>query len=71
VPGETIQELTIDGRPAIRVTGGNTYPVQIVIEDQTWMLRVAYTISSEIGPAPPGASKEKLEQILASFHFTQ
>ena len=71
VPGETIQELTIDGRPAIRVTGGNTYPVQIVIEDQTWMLRVAYTISSEIGPAPPGASKEKLEQIVASFHFTQ
>lgn len=71
VPGDTIQDLAIDGRPAIRVTGGNTYPVQIVIEDQSWMLRVAYTLSSEIGPAPEGASQEKLEQILASVHFTQ
>ena len=71
VSGENIQDLTIDGRPAIRVTGGNTYPVQIVIEDQTWMLRVAYTLSPELGPAPPGASKDKLEEILASFHFTQ
>ena len=71
VPGETIQDLMIDGRPAIRVTDGNTYPVKIVVEDQTWMLRVAYTLSPELGPAPPGASMEKLEQILASFHFTQ
>jgi len=69
--GETIQDLTIDGRAAIRVTGGGTYPVQIIIDDHTWMLRVAYTLSPDIGPAPPGASKEKLEQILASFHFTQ
>lgn len=71
VPGETIQDLTIDGRSAIRVMGGSTYPVQIIIDDHTWMLRVAYTLSPEIGPAPPGASKDKLEQILASFHFTQ
>ncbi|MCA1825259.1 MAG: hypothetical protein LC640_13640, partial [Frankia sp.] len=40
--GEAIEDLTIDGRAAIRVTGGAQYPVQLIINDNTWILRVAY-----------------------------
>lgn len=72
VVGETIEDLVIDGRAAVKVMNGATYPVQIIINDRTWMLRVAYQIySADLGPVPAGASKAKLEQILASFHFTQ
>ncbi len=70
VAGETIEDLVIDGRAAIKVTNGATYPVQIIINDRTWMLRVAYQIYAA-EPVPAGASKAKLEEIVASFHFTQ
>ena len=69
--GETIQDLVIDGRAAVKVTNGATYPVQIIINDRTWMLRVAYQLYADFGPTPAGASQAKLEQILASFRFTQ
>ena len=70
--GERIQEVTVDGRPAVRIDGGATYPVQYIIRDGARVFRFAYMIySPDFGPTPPGASREKLEQILASFRFTQ
>jgi hypothetical protein len=71
--GERIQDVTVDGRTAIRVDDGATYPVQYVIRDGARIFRVAYSIAPPelLGPPPAGASRDKLEQILASFHFTR
>ncbi len=72
VAAETIEDFTIDGRAAIKVTGAEKYPVQIIINDHTWMLRVAYQIySTDAALTSAGVSKAKLDLILASFHFTQ
>jgi hypothetical protein len=69
--GERIKDTTVDGRPAVRVDDGATYPVQYVIRDGARIFRVAYLIASPdlVGPPPPGASREKLEQIATSFRF--
>lgn len=65
---QKIEDVTVDRRPAIRVTDGGRYPMQLVVKDGERMFVVAYQIYS-LRPAPPGASKEKLDQILASFRF--
>lgn len=62
---EKIEEITVDHRSAIRVTNGAQYPVELVVKDGDRMFVVAYQIYSL--PAPPGATQEALEQILASF----
>ena len=69
--GERIQDVTVDGRPAVRVDDGATYPVQYVIRDGARIVRVAYLISPPdlLGPPPPGATRERLEQIVMSFRF--
>ena len=69
--GEKIQEVLVDGRPAVRVDGGATYTVQYVIRDGDRVVRAAYLIAPPdlLGPPPAGASRDKLEQILASFRF--
>jgi hypothetical protein len=66
--GETIVDITIDGRPAIKVTNGTPYPVQVIVRDGSFMFRIGYQIYSDRPPA--GASRAKLDQIVASFHFT-
>lgn len=69
--GETIDDLTIDGRQAIRVTNGAPYPVQVIVRDGNFMFRVAYQIyTTDPARAPNGASRTKLDDIVASFHFT-
>jgi len=62
--------VTVDGRPAIRViNGAEIYvPVQLIVKDGDRMFRIGYMVTRE--PVPAGASREKLEQILASFRFT-
>ena len=70
--GEIIEDTTVDGRPAIRITNGQPYPMQFIIKDADRIFVVAYQLyplSNGIS-VPAGASKEKLEQILASFRFT-
>lgn len=68
--GERFQELTVDGRPAVRIDGGATYPVQYIVRDGTRVFRVAYLIyPPAFAPPPVGASRDKLEQILRSFRF--
>jgi len=68
--GERFQELTVDGRPAVRIDGGATYPVQYIVRDGTRVFRVAYLVyPPAFAPPPVGASRDKLEQILRSFRF--
>jgi hypothetical protein len=70
VGGETIEDLVIDGRTAIKVTNGGPYPVQLIVRDGNFMFRVGFQIySTDPARAPTGASRAKLEQIVASFHF--
>ena len=66
---QRIDDVTVDGRTAIRVTNGaGIYvPVQLIVKDGDRMFRVGYYITPD--PVPAGASKEKLEGILASFKF--
>ncbi len=66
--GERIEDITIDGRPAIRVIDGVPYPVQYIVKDGDRMFRIAYQIYGGV-PAPAGATKDKVEAILSSFKF--
>lgn len=68
--GERFQDVTIDGRAAVRIDGGATWPVQYVIRDGTRIFKVAYLIyPPDFGSTPVGASRDKLERILTSFRF--
>jgi hypothetical protein len=66
--GEQIDDVTVDGHQAIKVTNGATYPLQYVVKDGDRIFTVAYQIFP-LRAVPPGASKEKLDAILASFKF--
>lgn len=68
--GQRIDDVTVDGRTAIRVTNGAEIylPVQLIVKDGDRIFRVGYEITPD--PVPPGASRDKLEEILASFKFT-
>ena len=68
--GQRIDDVTVDGRTAIRVTNGAEIyvPVQFIVKDGDRMFRVGYQITRDA--VPTGASKDKLDQILASFKFT-
>lgn len=67
--GETFTDMRIDGRPAVRIDKGATFPVQVVVRDGDRMFKIAYQILSGYD-VPAGASQDKLERIIASFHFT-
>ena len=65
--GQRIDDVTVDGRAAIRVTNGAEIyvPVQLIVKDGDRMFRVGYMVTRD--PVPTGASQDKLDQILASF----
>jgi hypothetical protein len=68
--GQQIDDVTVDGRPAIRViNGAEIYtPLQFVVKDGDRMFRIGYMVTR--APVPAGASQGKLDQIVASFTFT-
>ena len=68
---QVIEDTTVDGRNAIKVTNGVPFPMQFIIKDDDRIVVVAYQIyPPENGMAmPAGATKEKLDAILASFKF--
>ncbi len=68
---QVIEDTTVDGRTAIKVTNGVPFPMQLIIKDGDRIYVVAYQIyPPENGMAmPAGATKEKLDAILASFTF--
>jgi hypothetical protein len=67
--GQTIEDVTVDGRQAIKVTNGSTYELQYFVKDADRMFRLGYLIYP-LHAVPAGATKGKLEQILAGFRFT-
>ena len=71
--GEVIEDTTIDGRQAVKVTNGVPYrSPQYLVRDGDRMFRIAmqYYAPSPDMTVPVGASTSKLEQILTSFRFT-
>jgi len=64
------EEMTADGRPTVRViSGAEIYaPVQLIVKDGDRMFRIGYIITRD--PVPAGASKDKLDQTLASCRVT-
>lgn len=69
---QTIEDTTVDGRAAIRVTNGARYPMQFIVTDGDRIVVVAYQLypTSTGISVPAGATKEKLDAILTSFRFT-
>lgn len=66
--GETIEATAVDGRPAVKITNGATYPLQYIIKDGDRMFRLAAQYYSQ----PDMAASLlifKLKQILTSFRF--
>ena len=66
--GEVIEDTTVDGRSAAKITNGSRYPLQYVIKGGDRMFVVGYHIHPNL-PVPTDATREKLEQILTSFRF--
>ena len=67
--GAKLEDITISGRLALKITGSARFPIEYVVADgRGQMFDLAYTIRPE-RPAPDGASKDKLEQMIASFKF--
>ena len=67
--GSKLEDITISGRPALKITGSARFPIEYVVADgRGQMFDLAYTIRPE-RPVPDGASKDKLEQMIASFKF--
>jgi hypothetical protein len=70
--GEQIDDTTVDGRPAIRVTNGIPpfTPMQVIVQDGDRLVVVMYQVYPNMA-LPAGTSKDTLDQILASFKFTR
>jgi hypothetical protein len=69
---QRIEDTLVDGHTAISVTNGVPFPMQFIVKDGDRIFVVAYQLyPPENGMAvPAGATKEKLDSILASFRFT-
>jgi hypothetical protein len=68
--GEQVEDTTLSGRPAVKITNGARYVVEYLVANAGRM----YLIGSrprifDSYPPPAGASNEKLAAILASFTF--
>ncbi len=66
--GEKVEDITIDGRAALKVTNGSRFALQYIVADRGRMYLIAYETHS-LQPVPAGASTDKLDQIVASFRF--
>jgi hypothetical protein len=65
--GSTLEDINISGRPALKITGSARFPVEYLVADgRGRMFDLAYTIRPDRS-APAGASRDKLEQMIASF----
>ena len=68
-PGQ-LSDVTIGGRPALKIAPSGKYNVLYVVADgKGRMFHLAYEFF-HIADAPPGATIAKVEQIFASLTFT-
>jgi hypothetical protein len=69
--GSKLEDVTLSGQAALKITGSARYPVEYLVADgRGRMFDLAYTFRPE-RPAPPGASTDKLDQMLQSFRFVR
>jgi hypothetical protein len=67
-PGR-LTDVTIDGRPALKIEPSGPYNVMYVVADgKGRMFHLAYQFF-HVAAAPPGATIAKVEEIFASFRF--
>ena len=66
--GQILADITVDGHQALKVTNAPSYPIEMLIKDGDRMFMLGYSIYEDFD-VPAGASREKLDQILASFTF--
>jgi len=65
--GSKLEDINISGRPALKITGSARFPMEYLVADgRGRMFDLAYTIRSDRS-VPEGASRDKLEQMIASF----
>jgi hypothetical protein len=62
-------DVTLGGRPAVKMAPAGRYEVMYVVADgKGRMFHVAYELF-HVGTPPPGATREKLDQLLLSFRL--
>jgi len=67
---QKIEDITVDGHQAVKVTNAPSYPIEYLIKDGDRMFMLGYTIYAPgTFDVPAGATREKLDQILTSFKF--
>lgn len=64
--GQQIHDTTIDGRPALRLTGGARGDVNYLIARGDDVVSVYYTLQ---GDPPPGATKDDLDRMVTSIRI--
>ncbi len=65
---QIIEDVVVDGHQAVKVANAPSYPVEYLIKDGDRMFMLGYSIYQNFD-VPSGATKEKLDAILASFKF--
>jgi hypothetical protein len=64
--GQRVDDATLDGRPAINVTGGARGDVHYLVARGDDVISIRYTLQ---GDAPAGASKADLDRMIASIRL--
>ena len=68
--GEQVENTTVSGRPALKITNGARYVVEYIVAKDGRMYVIGYRPRIfDRYPPPAGASNEKVDAILASFTF--
>jgi len=66
--GQKVEDITISGRPAVRVTSAEGRPFKWLVAKEGRMYVLDEMVNDQM-PVPPGASRDKLDAIVASFNF--
>ena len=66
--GQKVEDTTISGRPAVRVTSAEGRPFKWLVAKEGRMYVLDEIVNDQM-PVPPGASRDRLDAIVASFNF--
>jgi len=66
--GQKVEDTTISGRPAVRVTSAEGRPFKWLVAKEGRMYVLDEMVNDQM-PVPPGASRDRLDAIVASFNF--
>jgi hypothetical protein len=66
--GQKLEDTTMSGRPAVRVTTAEGRPFKWLVAKDGRMYVLDELVNDQM-PIPPGASRDKLDAIVASFTF--